>query len=1206
MISIPKKLFLSVFAANTALVAAPVDYQKEVFPLLDQYCIECHSEDDSDGDFKADTFKGLMAGGESGVAIVPGKAQESLLVKFLEGRSGRGGKNEFMPPGKRDHLKTEEVAIIRRWIDEGAKAPVETAGVAKPVTRREVVTPKIAPKMAPKRAIQAVAFSEKAQFIAVGRYGEVELVNPVTRAVTRKLTGFRGQVNAVAFSPDGQFVYASGGEAGIAGEVRKWKMTDGAMVREFPGHADACHALAVSSDGKTIATGGYDQRIKLWNAETGAEIKTLRGHNGAIFGLAMRPDGAVLASASADRTVKLWGVPSGNRLDTLSQPTKEQMAVVFSRDGKKLFGAGADNRIRIWSISPTAKEGTNKIETARFAHEGAILNLALSADGTMLASSAADKSVKVWSTADLTEKFVLEKQPDWPQALAFANKTQFVTARKDGTYSIYDGGTGKIVMPPPPPMVELTNASPRAVQSGGEMIFTLSGKNLNAAASAKFSHEGVKGEILPGASATSLRLKVRVVANVPRSLQSVSLANAAGESAKLIFSVDSLPVIATSSDTFKGGPLAVEKLPATATGTLTQTGQQDNYRFNAKAGEIIVFDLGVQALKSKAVTPELTLMDHTGRELAVNRGLDSSSDPFLAFKAPADGEYVIQVSETTLEGSPEHHYCLTMGALPFITAWHPISAQAGSDVCVNLIGHNLTEPKVCFKAAATGPMTVPLDESKLRSRTPLRLQLTSLAHVQETEDNDDVTKAQAVAAPASVNGLLYKTGRVPDADCFSFNAKAGQSFVIETLAAMAGSPADTKIEILDANGKAVPRMLLQAVRDSFINFRSVDADNPDIRLANWEEMDLNEYVYLSGDVSRIFRMPRGPDSGFLFFNAGGKRRAYFDTSATAHSLDEPAYIVQPQPVGADLIPSGLPVFTLMYSNDDAGYRKNGADSHLVFTAPADGKYIARVTDTRGWGGERFVYRMTIREPAPDFTVAVESGKKVPLLAGDATGFSIRANRADGFDGTIEVTLAGVPEGFFASSPLVIEAGHDLASGSLYASPAAKADADWSKLQINACAVIGGKKICKPVSGFKKPALASGKKLLVFLEPDQNGKPLMRQAQELKALEITITPGQTVKAWLRVDRNRNDSLISFDVHNLPHGIIVDNIGLSGVQVREKEDVREIFLAAAKWVPEQDRLIHAAVISARAEQDSAGVQTSFPVLLKVRKPAQVTAR
>ncbi|WP_461783597.1 WD40 domain-containing protein [Prosthecobacter sp.] len=435
MISRKLTLLLGCLTTLATTHAQSVDYTKQITPLWDTYCIDCHSADDADGEFALDTFAALMKGGEEGTAIVAGKAEESLLVKFLEGRSGRGGKNEFMPPGKREKLKAEEIALIKAWINSGAKGPLVSE--AKPMPK-EVITPKIAPTVPLKRSIQAVAFSPKVPFVAVGRYGEVELVNPATKEVVRRLSGFTGKVNAVAFSPDGETVYAAGGEAGILGIVRSWKTSDGSSLRSFEGHTDAAYALAVSPDGQWIATGAYDQKIRLWDTATGQEIALLKGHNGVVNGLSFRPDGKVLASASADRTVKLWSIPTGQRLDTLSQPTKEQTSVVFSADGKTLFAAGGDNRIRVWAISAAAKEGTNKILTSRFAHEGGLLNLALSADGKLLASTATDKTLKLWNTADLTEKLLLEKQPDWSSALAFTDKAQLIAGRVDGTWSVYE------------------------------------------------------------------------------------------------------------------------------------------------------------------------------------------------------------------------------------------------------------------------------------------------------------------------------------------------------------------------------------------------------------------------------------------------------------------------------------------------------------------------------------------------------------------------------------------------------------------------------------------------------------------------------------------------------------------------------------------------------------------------------------------------
>ncbi len=509
-----------------------------------------------------------------------------------------------------------------------------------------------------------------------------------------------------------------------------------------------------------------------------------------------------------------------------------------------------------------------------------------------------------------------------------------------------------------------------------------------------------------------------------------------------------------------------------------------------------------------------------------------------------------------------------------------------------------------MKPSQEGALSVPLNDKTLRFRAQPVLRVSGLAQVAEVETGGDIANAQSISLPAVVNARLQTPA---DSDAFAFEAKKGQTWIMETTAAQAGSPADTKIEVIHADGKPVARMLLQAVRDSYNNFRSVDANNPDIRLQNWEEMELNEYVYFNGDVMRIVRMPRGPDAGCFFYVSKGMRRAYFDTSATAHSLDEPCYIVRPQPLGTALVPSGLPVFTLNHANDDAGDRKLGRDSRLTFTAPADGRYVVRVTDTRGWGGERSVYALTVRQPAPDFSITLADANPT-VMPGSAIGFSFRADRRDGFDEPIQIDIAGLPSGYSASTPLVIQEGHDLISGSLHAMPDAPANADWSKVTITAKGRIDDQEIVHNAGSFGKVTLGKPPGFIIVLEPDNGGKPVMRALKdETTPLEIALAPGQTVKAWLRAVRlSGSTGIINLDVHGLPHGVIIDDIGLNGVQIRDGENERPIFFRAAKWVPDQDALCHGATASVRAEHDSAGLQTSFPVLMKIRKAAGVAVK
>jgi WD40 repeat protein len=344
-----------------------------------------------------------------------------------------------MPPGKRKKLEAAEIAALKAWVDDGAKPPTEAKA-------KELILPKITPRGTPRKPVHALANSAPGGLIAVADVGEVQLRKAVGFTAVRILSGHRGNANAVVFSVDGSQLFAAAGEPALFGEVRQWNVADGKLIRVFEGHRDALYAAALSPDGRILATGGYDQKIKLWNVETGAEIKTLSGHNGCVHGLAFRPDGKILASASADRTVKLWEVASGQRRETFAQPLKEQFAVVFSADGKRLLAGGADNRIRIWEVSESAAETTNPILESKFAHEGAILHLAFSRDGKKLLSSADDRTVKLWSFPEMTEKLFLEKQPDWPPALAFGDgDTQIIVGRLDGTVGVYDAASGKLI-----------------------------------------------------------------------------------------------------------------------------------------------------------------------------------------------------------------------------------------------------------------------------------------------------------------------------------------------------------------------------------------------------------------------------------------------------------------------------------------------------------------------------------------------------------------------------------------------------------------------------------------------------------------------------------------------------------------------------------------------------------------------------------------
>jgi WD40 repeat protein len=450
----------------------------------------------------------------------------------------------------------------------------------------------------------------------------------------------------------------------------------------------------------------------------------------------------------------------------------------------------------------------------------------------------------------------------------------------------------------------------------------------------------------------------------------------------------------------------------------------------------------------------------------------------------------------------------------------------------------------------------------------------------ETEPNDSPAHPMDLTLPARVDGVLAlgKDGQ-GDVDFYRFRAKAGQTWILETEAARKKSPADTRIDVLHADGSPVLRCLLRAVRDSAITFRPVDSQQGGVRIENWEEMDLDQFLYMSGEVSRLFRAPRGPDSEFGLYTENGARRCYFDTSAVSHTLNEPIYIVEPYAAGTRLADNGLPIFPVYYSNDDDASRKFGHDSRLMFTAPADGIYLARVADVRGYGGPEFKYTLSIREPRPDFNASLRPNK-FTVAAGGGQRFVVSLDRLDDFEGPVTVDIAGTPPGYRVTSPLVVEKGLNAAEGTLHADAGAKPvrPEQWKTLRVTASAIINGRQVAKTVDGFHEVNLGASSKVVVHFRPEQPGG------------AIVIKPGESVTAMLEIERRGYDGELRFEVENLPHGVIVDNIGLSGIMVRAGETRRQVFLTAAKWVAPSNRLIHAVA-------DREGSQTSPPVPLRV---------
>ncbi|HSE38947.1 MAG TPA: caspase family protein, partial [Blastocatellia bacterium] len=150
-------------------------------------------------------------------------------------------------------------------------------------------------------------------------------------------------------------------------------------------------AIAFAPDGKTIASGSYDNAIKLWDVGSARQLYNLTGHASEVTGVAFSPDGTMLASCSRDKTVKLWNAQTGQPIRTIPAHASDVFAVAFSPDGKTLASGSYDKTVRLWDPQ------TGKLIRTLEGHSSPVVALAFSPNGRFIVSSGEDATAKIWS-----------------------------------------------------------------------------------------------------------------------------------------------------------------------------------------------------------------------------------------------------------------------------------------------------------------------------------------------------------------------------------------------------------------------------------------------------------------------------------------------------------------------------------------------------------------------------------------------------------------------------------------------------------------------------------------------------------------------------------------------------------------------------------------------------------------------------------------
>ena len=413
-----------------------IDFSEHIKPILRKTCIRCHGPKKQKSEYRLDSREAALAGGEIGKGIIVGNSAESPLIKYVSGLD----EDLEMPPSG-DPLTSEEIGLLRAWIDQGLKWPA-TAKI-------EVVQKKLekATLQDKSERVTSVAFCNSTGLLASAggqslpfRPGGVTVWDPATGKEVIRIDGHDSMVWAVAFSPDGKKL-ATGTYNKI---VKILDASDGKELAKLEGHKNWVTALAFSPDGNTLATGSEDATIKLWNVGDGKEIATLSGHGGTVRSLAFSKDGQTLFSGSQDKTIKVWDLKEKKEKSTLQGHEDGVFSIAISPDGETLASASADRTIRIWTLAD-GKE-LKKIQ----GHKNWVISVSFAENGQILATGGYDKLIKIW---DLDSGRELRSYPGHESAvwsLVFTSDGDLASGSQDGTVKIWDlralakGRRGKI------------------------------------------------------------------------------------------------------------------------------------------------------------------------------------------------------------------------------------------------------------------------------------------------------------------------------------------------------------------------------------------------------------------------------------------------------------------------------------------------------------------------------------------------------------------------------------------------------------------------------------------------------------------------------------------------------------------------------------------------------------------------------------------